>query len=80
MKGTVMRKVDITLAQRANKAVANGLETTSNILDVVALADRATRDLAFVAAARAATLADAEKVDIETFRSVDDKVNAALGR
>lgn len=75
-----MRKVDITLAQRANKAIANGLETTSNILDVVALSARATRDLAFVAAARAATLANAEKVDIETFKAVDAKVDAALGR
>lgn len=75
-----MRKVDITLAQRANKAVANGLETTSSILDVVALSARATRDLAFVAAARAATLAAAEKVDVETFRSIDAKVDAALGR
>ena len=75
-----MRKVDITLAQRANKAVANGLETTSNIIDVVALGARASRDLMFVAAARAATLANAEKVDVETFRSIDAKVDAALGR
>ncbi|ARR02696.1 hypothetical protein CVIC8964_1307 [Campylobacter vicugnae] len=75
-----MKKVDITLAQRANKAVANGLETTSSVLDVIALSARATRDLAFVAAARAATLANAEKVDIETFRSIDAKVDAALGR
>jgi hypothetical protein len=75
-----MRKVDITLAQRANKAVANGLETTSNILDVVALAARASRDLTFVAAARAATLAAAEEVDVNLFREIDKKVDAALGR
>lgn len=75
-----MRKVDITLAQRANRVIGNGLETTSNVIDVVALAARATRDLAFVAAARAATLANAEKVDINTFKEVDAKVDAALGR
>lgn len=75
-----MRKVDITLAQRANRVIGNGLETTGHIVDVVALAARASRDLAFVAAARAATLANAEKVDIETFRSIDAKVDAALGR
>lgn len=75
-----MRKVDITLAQRANRVIGNGLETTSNVIDVVALAARASRDLAFVAAARAATLANAEKVDINTFKEVDAKVNAALGR
>ena len=75
-----MRKVDLTLAQRANRAVTNGLEATSNVFDVVALGARATRDLAFVAAARAATLADAEEVSAKTFKSVDAKVNAALGR
>ena len=75
-----MRKVNITLAQRANRAVANGLEATSNIFDVVALGARATRDLAFVAAARAATLANAEEVSAETFERVDDKVDSALGR
>ena len=75
-----MGKVNITLAQRANRAVANGLEATSNIFDVVALGARATRDLAFVAAARAAALADAEEVSAETFKSVDDKVDSALGR
>ena len=75
-----MKKVNVTLAQRANKAVANALEATSNIFDVVALGARATRDLAFVAAARAATLADAEEVSVETFESVDNKVNAALGK
>lgn len=80
MKGTIMRKVDITLAQRANRVVSNGLETTNNIVDVVALVARASRDLSFVAAARAATLANAEKVDLNTFKEVDDKVNAALGR
>ena len=75
-----MKKINLTLAQRANRAVANGLEATSNIFDVVALGARATRDLAFVAAARAATLADDEDVSTETFKSVDNKVNAALGR
>ncbi|TWO22621.1 hypothetical protein YZ82_01515 [Campylobacter hyointestinalis] len=75
-----MKSVNLTLAQRANRAVANGLEATSNIFDVVALGARATRDLAFVAAARAATLADAENVSVDTFISVDAKVNAALGR
>ena len=75
-----MEKVDVTLAQRANRAIGNGLEATSNIFDVVALGARATRDLAFVAAARAATLADAEDVSTETFKSVDAKINAALGR
>ncbi|WP_086255514.1 hypothetical protein [Campylobacter vicugnae] len=75
-----MKEVNITLAQRANKAVANGLETTNNIVDVVALIARASRDLSFVAAARAATLANAEKVDLDTFKEVDAKVNAALGR
>lgn len=75
-----MKKVNVTLAQRANRAIGNGLEATSNIFDVVALGARATRDLAFVAAARAATLADAEEVSAETFKSVDNKINAALGR
>lgn len=75
-----MRKVDITLAQRANKVASNTLEATNNIADVIALMARATRDLTFVAAARAANLANAEKVDVETFRSVDAKVDAALGR
>ncbi|MEE3693856.1 hypothetical protein V2I21_01720 [Campylobacter sp. CLAX-22107-21] len=75
-----MEKVNLTLAQRANRAVANGLEATSNIFDVVALGARATRDLAFVVAARAATLANDEEVSAETFKSVDNKVNAALGR
>lgn len=75
-----MRKVDITLAQRANKAVSNGLETTSLVLDVVALSARATRDLAFVAASRAATLAKAEKIDEDLFKEIDRKVDAALGR
>lgn len=75
-----MKSVNLTLAQRANRVVANGLEAASDIFDVVALGARATRDLAFVAAARAATLADAENVSIDTFRSVDAKVNAALGR
>ena len=75
-----MRKVNMTLAMRANKVVSNTLETTNNVVDVVALASRATRDLAFVAAARAATLANAEKVDLDTFKAVDAKVNAALGR
>ena len=75
-----MGKVNLTLAQRANRAIGNGLEATSNIFDVVALGARATRDLAFVAAARAATLADAEEVSAETFKSVDAKINAALGR
>lgn len=75
-----MRKVDMTLAMRANKVVSNTLETGNNVLDVIALSARATRDLAFVAAARAATLAAAEKVDINTFKEVDAKVDAALGR
>ena len=75
-----MGKVDLTLAQRANKTVANGLEATSSIFDVVVLGARATRDLAFVAAARAAALADAEEVSDKTFRSVDAKINTALGR
>lgn len=75
-----MKKVNVTLAQRANKVVSNGLEATNNIFDVIALGARATRDLAYVAAARAATLADAENVSIDTFRSIDAKVDAALGR
>lgn len=75
-----MREINMTLAMRANKVVSNTLETGNNILDVVALSARAARDLSFVAAARAATLAAAEKVDINTFKEVDDKVNAALGR
>ena len=75
-----MREVNITLAQRANRVIANGLEATSNIFDVVALGARASANLAFVAAARAAKLADAEEVSAETFKSVDAKVNAALGR
>lgn len=75
-----MKKVNITLAQRANRVVANGVETTGNLIDVIALSSRAVRDLSFVAAARAATLANAEKVDLETFKAVDQKVNAALGR
>ena len=75
-----MRKVNITLAQRATRVVHNGLETSNNIIDVIALAARASRDLTYVAAARAATLAEAEEVSAETFKSVDLKVNAALGR
>ena len=75
-----MKKVNLTLAQRFSRNIANGLDATSNVLDVVALSARATRDLAFVAAARAATLADAEEVSAEKFKSVDNKVNAALGR
>lgn len=75
-----MREINMTIAMRANKVVSNTLETGNNILDVVALSARAARDLSFVAAARAATLAAAEKVDINTFKEVDDKVNAALGR
>lgn len=75
-----MRKVDLTLAQRANKAVANGLETTNLVLDVVALSARATRDLAFTTASRAAKLAKAEKVDPDLFKEVDSMVDAALGR
>ena len=75
-----MEKVNVTLAQRANRAIGNGLEATSNIFDVVALGARATRDFFFVVASRAATLADAEDVSAETFKSVDAKVNAALGR
>ena len=75
-----MKKVNVTLAQRANKVVSNGLEATNNIFDVIALGARATRDLAYVAASRAAKLADAEDVSIDTFRSVDAKVDAALGR
>lgn len=75
-----MKKVDITLAQRANRVVSNTLETGNNILDVVALGARAARDLTYVAAARAATLAEAENVSVDTFKSVDAKVNAALGR
>ena len=75
-----MKKVNITLAQRASRNIANGLEATSNIFDAVAITARATRDLAFVAAARAAALAEAEEVDASTFKRVDAKVNAALGR
>lgn len=75
-----MRKINITLAQRANRVIGNSLEATSNIFDVVTLAARAARDSIFVVAARAATLADAEDVSDETFKSVDAKVNAALGR
>ena len=75
-----MRKINLTLAQRANRVVANGLDTTNNVLDVVALAARASRDVAFVAAARAATLAKAEKVDEDLFKEVDRMVDAALGR
>ena len=52
----------------------------SGKIELNALGARATRDLAFVAAARAATLAEAEKVSAETLKSVDAKVNAALGR
>lgn len=75
-----MKEVNITLAQRANKAVANGLNATSNIMDVVALGARAARDLTFVAAARAATLASQEEVSADLFKSIDEKVDAALGR
>ena len=75
-----MRKVNLTLVQRATRVVHNGLETSNNIIDVIALAARASRDLTYVAAARAATLADAEKVSEDTFKSVDNKVIAALGR
>lgn len=75
-----MKKVNMTLAQRANRVAANGLEATNNVFDVIALAARASRDLTFVAAARAATLAAAEKVDENLFREIDKKVDAALGR
>lgn len=75
-----MKKVNMTLAQRANKAAVSGLNATDNLFQVVALAARATRDLSFVAAARAATLAAAEKVDENLFREIDSKVDAALGR
>lgn len=75
-----MRKVDLTLAQKANKTVSSGLNATNNIFEVIALSARAARDLSFVAAARAATLAAAEKVDEDLFKSIDSKVNAALGR
>ena len=75
-----MRKVNLTLAQRANRVASNTLDAGSNIADVVALAARAARDISFVAAARAATLADAEEVSAETFKSVDTKINSALGR
>ena len=70
----------MTLVQRASRVASNSLDAGSNIADVVALAARAARDISFVAAARAATLAEAEKVSAETFRSIDAKVNAALGR
>ena len=64
------------------KVIVNGLEASSNIFDVAALGARAARDIAFVAAARAATLAENEgqNVSLETFKSVDAKINAALGR
>ena len=75
-----MRKVNLTLAKRASRVASNTLDAGSNIADVVALAARAARDISFVAAARAATLADEEDVSAETFKSVDAKVNAALGR
>ena len=75
-----MRKVNLTLVQRATRVVHNGLETSNNIIDVIALVARASRDFTYVAAARAATLAEAEKVSAETFKSVDAKVDAALGR
>ena len=75
-----MKKINLTLAQRASRVASNTLDAGSNIADVVALGARATRDLAFVAAARAATLAGAEDVSAETFKRVDDEVNAALGR
>ena len=78
--GKELKKVNITLVQRANKAIANGLEATNNIFDVVALGARATRDLAFVAAARAAALADDQEGDEALFSRVDDKIDSALGR
>ena len=75
-----MKKINLTLAQRASRVASNTLDAGSNIADVVALGARATRDLAFVAAARAATLAEAEDVSTETFKSVDAKIYSALGR
>ena len=80
MKKKELKKVNLTLAQRASRSIANGLDAISNVLDVIALSARAIRDLAFVVAGRAATLADTENVSAETFKSVDNKVNDALGR
>ena len=70
----------MTLAQRATRAIGNGLEATSNIFDALALGARAVRDLFFTGAARAAKLADAEEVSEEVFDRVDDKVDSALRR
>ena len=68
-----MKKVDLTLAQRGRFAAANTLDGT-------ALLSLAYRDIALAIAGRAAALADDEDISEETFRRVNAKVNAALGR
>ena len=70
----------MTLVGRFNKMLGKGIFALEIGFDALALAARAARDFLFTAASRAAKLANEEKVSAETFKSVDAKVNAALGR
>lgn len=70
----------MTLLGKFNMMLSKGIFTLEVAFDALALAARGVRDLFYTGAARAATLADAEEVSAETFKSVDAKINTALDR
>ena len=70
----------MTLVGRLNKMLGKGIFALEISFDVLALGARSLRDLFYVAAARAATLAKMEGDMKETFKEVDDFVDSALGR
>ena len=75
-----MKKVNMTLVGRLNKMLGKGIFALEISFDVLALGARSLRDLFYVAAARAATLAKMEGDMKDTFEEVDDFVDSALGR
>ena len=70
----------MTLVGKFGNMISKGIFALEIGFDALALAARGIRDAMFTMASRAAALADAEEVSAETFKSVDDKIDSALGR
>lgn len=75
-----VKKVNLTLMGRFNRMVAKGIFAAENIFDLVALGARAVRDMCYIAASRSAKLAKEEGDMKDTFETVDDYIDSALGR
>lgn len=73
-----MKKVDMTLAGRANRMLGKGVFALEISFDAFALGARSVRDFLYSIAKKAAKLAEPEEGDEALFKRVDDGVDSAL--